>query len=85
MFRVDVTIALDEGWEERDAELLRLAGQKSYSSEATCDKGQQGIQQRCWLVSDFTSARELKERLAQVEGVVVTMGEHYAETRKINA
>ena len=74
MFEVKCFSKLDEEWEERDAQLTRLAGGKGRAM-FTSTTGGGKVVDHSWTVRSFQEAQMLKGKLETVGGVRVTIRE----------
>ncbi len=70
MFLVIATFLTRDYSEERDAALIRAAGRRADSGEATAT-----VRVRVWRTVDLASAIALRKRLAKLPGVKATARE----------
>ncbi len=74
MFEVKCFSALDEQWEERDAELAKLAGGQGHAMYTSTTGGVKTVD-HTWTVRSFKEAQALKAKLETVGGVSITIRE----------
>lgn len=76
MFLVMCTGPLDDIWEQRDVEIYRLAGRRSDSACAGKESGAHvGTREHVWQVTKFAKAIAMRERLLQIDDLIVTIRE----------
>lgn len=74
MFLVITRSPLDDEWDERDAQIILMAGRKSDFNTATNGRDAK-YREHIWELSSLNSARELKRRLEKIPHVVATVRE----------
>lgn len=74
MFEVKCFSKLDDEWEDRDAQLTKLAGGKGRAM-FTSSTGGGKVVDHSWTVRSFKEAQVLKARLETVGGVKITIRE----------
>jgi len=74
MFEVKCYSLLDEEWEERDAEMTKLAGGKGQALFTASTGGPKTVD-HTWLVKSFKQALALKAKLETVMGTRITIRE----------
>jgi hypothetical protein len=75
-FVVTCVSPLDDEWETRDEEILRLAGRHSNASSADASsKDGRGKREHKFLCTNFREAQSLKRRLESIPFVIATIRE----------
>lgn len=72
-FLVETTVPIEDGWQDRDAATVVVAGRPSDSGASTGTAPR--VMRRTWSVETFEQARAMRVALAAVPGVKATLRE----------